>query len=96
MSWRLLCRHYRDSGLKEKRSLVEAFDSMKMGIGVHPRMVTMRVDKATQELHRPGTVILKGVSSDFDAEVRLLVCSNGINPPGSKTPQRLSKHYQGL
>ena len=37
-AWRLLNQHYRASGLKEKRRLVEGFNLMKMEIGEPPKV----------------------------------------------------------
>ncbi|CAN0447027.1 unnamed protein product, partial [Ascophyllum nodosum] len=96
--WRLLSQHYRTSGLKERRSLAEEFNSMKIKIREHPRKFIMRVDSAPKELRVLGktvdeddivVVILNGVSSDYDAEVRLLECGDDVNPSKNKILQSL-------
>ena len=63
---------------------------MKMlEIGEHPREFIMKVDSAAKELRRLGkpvdeddivVVILSGVSSEYDTEVRLLECEDDVNP----------------
>ena len=66
---------------------------MKMKIGEHPREFIMRVESAAKELRRLGkavdqddivVVIPKGVSSEYDTEVRLLDCVDDVNPPRNK------------
>ena len=104
-AWRLLNQHYRASGLKEKRRLAEEFNSMEIEIGEHPREFIMRVDSAAKELRRLGKtvdeddivlVILNGVSSEYDTEVRLLECGHDVNPPRNKILQSLTNQYYGL
>ena len=105
-AWRLLDQHYRASGLKEKRRLVEEFNSMKkVEIGEHPRKFIMRVDSAANELRRLAktvdeddfvVVILNGVSSEYDTEMRLLECGDDVNPPRNKILQSLTNQYYRL
>ena len=106
VAWRLLDQHYRASGLKEKRRLIEEFNSMKVEIGEHPREFIMRVDSAAKELRRLGktvdeddfvVVILNGVSSEYDTELRLLECGDDVNPPSrNKILQSLTNQYYRL
>ena len=72
---------------------------MKMEIGEHSREFVMRVDSAAKELRRLGktvdeddivVVILNGVSSEWDTEVRLLECGDDVNPPWNKILQSLT------
>ena len=71
---------------------------MKIKIREHPRKFIMRVDSAPKELRVLGktvdeddivVVILNGVSSDYDAEVRLLECGDDVNPSKNKILQSL-------
>ena len=104
-AWRLLNQHYRASGLKGKRHLAEEFNSIKMEIGEYPREFIMRVDSATKELRRLRktddeddivVAILNGISSEYDTEVRLLECGDGVNPPRNKILQSLTNQYYRL
>ena len=70
---------------------------MSMEIGENPREFIMRVDSTAKELRRLGktvdeddivVVILNGVSSEYDIEVRLLECGDDVNPPRNKILQR--------
>ena len=64
----------------------------------------MRVDSAAKELRRLGKtvdeddiiVILNGASSEYDTEVRLLECRDGVNPPRNKILQSLTNQYYRL
>ena len=78
---------------------------MKMEIGEHPREFIMSVDSAAKELRRLGktvdeddivVVILNGVSSEYDTELRLLECGNDVNPPRNKILQSLTNQYYRL
>ena len=78
---------------------------MKMEIGEHPREFIMRVESAAKELRRLGktvveddivVVILNGVSSEYDSEVRLLECGDDVNPPRNKILQSLTNQYYRL
>ena len=78
---------------------------MKMEIGEHPREFIMRVDSAAKELWRLGktvdeddivVVLLNGVSSECDTEVRLLECGDDVNPPKNKILQSLTNQYYRL
>ena len=78
---------------------------MKMEIGEHPREFIVRVDSAAKELRSLGTtideddivvVILNGVSSECDTEVRLMECGDDVNPPRSKILQSLTNRYYRL
>ena len=75
---------------------------MKMEIGEHPREFIIRMGSAAKELRRLGktfdeddivVVILNGVSSEYDTEVRLLECGDDVNPPRNKILQSLINHY---
>ena len=101
-AWQLLNQYYRVSGLKEKRRLAEEFNSTKMEIGEHPREFIMRVSSAPKELRRLGktvdeddtvVVILNGVSSEYETEVRLLECGDDVSPPRNKILQSLTNQY---
>ena len=103
--WRLLNQHYRASVFKKKRRLAEEFNSMKMEIGEHPREFIMRGDSAENKLRRLGktvdednivVVILSGVSSEYDTELRLLECGDDVNPPRNKILQSLTNQYYRL
>ena len=104
-AWRLLNQYYRARGLKEERRLAEEFNSMKMKIGEHPREFIMRVDSAAKELQRLGktvdgedivVVILNGVSSVHDTEVRLPECGDDVIPPRNTILQSLTNQYYRL
>ena len=91
--------------IKEKRRLAGEFNSLKMEIGEHPREFIMRVDSAAKELRRLEkpvdeddivVVILNGVSSEYDTEVRLLECGDDVNPPRNKILQSLTNQYYRL
>ena len=78
---------------------------MKMEIGEHPREFIVRADSAAKELRRWGkivdeddivVVILKGVSSEYDTEVRLLECGDDVNTPRNKILQSLTNQYYRL
>ena len=65
----------------------------------------MRADSAAKELRRLGntideddivTVILNGVASKYDTEVRLLKCRDDVNPPRNKILQSLTNQYYRL
>ena len=83
-AWRQLVQHYRASGVKERRRLALDFYSMKMEFGEHPRQFFLRVDCLVKEMERAGRptleididiVVLTGLSSQYDAEVRILESS---------------------
>ncbi|CAN0470048.1 unnamed protein product, partial [Ascophyllum nodosum] len=83
-AWRQLVQHYRASGVKEWRRLALDFYSMKMELGEHPRQFFLRVDRLVKEMERVGRptlekdidiVLLTGLSSQYDAEVRMLESS---------------------
>ena len=83
-AWRQLVEHYRASGVKEWRRLALDFYSMKMELGEHPRQFFLRVDRLVKEMERVGRptlekdidiVLLTGLSSQYDAEVRMLESS---------------------
>ena len=85
--------------------MAEEFNSMKMEIGEHSREFIMRVDSAAKELRRLGktvdeddivVVILNGVFSEYDTEVRLLECGDDANPPRNKILQSLTNQYYRL
>ena len=78
---------------------------MKMEIGEHPREFIMRVISAAKELRRCGktvdednivVVVLNGVSSEHDAEVRLLECGDDVNPARNKILHSLTDQYYRL
>ena len=80
-AWHQLVQHYRASGVKEWRRLALDFYSMKMEFGEHPRQFFLRVDRLVKEMERVGLptlekdidiVLLTGLSSQYDAEVRML------------------------
>ena len=75
-----LVQHYRASGLKERCRLTVDFYTMKMELGEHPRKFLLRVDQMVKELERVerpvdpkdiDIVILSGLTSQCDAEVRM-------------------------
>ena len=70
--------------LREWRRLALDFYSMKMELGEHPRQFFLRVDRLVKEMERVGRptlekdidiVLLTGLSSQYDAEVRMLESS---------------------
>ena len=74
----------RVSGMKEWRRLTLDFYSMKMELGEHPRQFFLRVDRLVKEMERVGRptlekdidlVLRTGLSSQYDAEVRMLESS---------------------
>ena len=84
-AWSRLVQHYRASGLKERRRLTVDFYTMKMELGEHPRKFLLRVDQMVKELERVerpvdpkdvDIVILSGLTSQYDAEVRMLESSS--------------------
>ena len=104
-AWRLLNQHYRASGLKEKGRLAEEFNSVKMKIGEHSREFIIRVDSAAKELWRLRktvdeedivVVILNGISSEYDTEVRLLECGDDVYSPRKKILQSVTNQYYRL
>ena len=77
-------QHYRASGVKEWRRLALDFYSVKMELGEHPRHFFLRMDRLVKERERVGRpplekdidiVLLTGLSSQYDAEVRMLESS---------------------
>ena len=75
---------------------------MKIEIGEHPREFIIRVGSAAKEPRRLEKtvdeddnviVILNGVSSEYDTEVRLLECGDDVNPPRNKILQSLTNQY---
>ena len=83
-AWRQLVQHYRACGVKERRRLALDFYSMKMEFGEHPRHFFLRVDCLVKEMERAGRptlemdidiLLLTGLSSQYDAEVRMLESS---------------------
>ena len=83
-AWAKLVRHYQASGLKERRRLTIDFYMTKMELGQHPRKF-LRVDQMVKELERVDrpvdpkridVVILSGLTSQYDAEVRMLESSS--------------------
>ena len=84
-AWAKLVQHYQASGLKERRRLTIDFYMMKMELGEHPRKFLLRVDRMVKELERvdrpvgPKDIdigILSGLTSQYDAEVRMLESSS--------------------
>ena len=69
------------TGLPGQRTLTIGFYMMKMELGEHPRKFVLRVDQMLKELERVDqsvdpkdidVVILIGLTTQYDAEVRTL------------------------
>ena len=69
------------TGLPGQRTLTIGFYMMKMELGEHPRKFLLRVDQMLKELERVDqsvdpkdidVVILIGLTTQYDAEVRAL------------------------
>ena len=99
-AWRQLVQHYRASGgVKEWRLLALDFYSMKMELGEHPRQFFLRVGrlvKGTERVGRPtlekdiDIVLMTGLSSQYDAEVRMLESSAVARSRADRTRGLLS------
>lgn len=53
-AWGQLVQHYRRSGLKERRRLSIALNSIKMKLGEHPGKLFVLLDRMVKELERVG------------------------------------------
>ena len=67
--------------MKEWRRLALDFYSMKMKLRKHPRQFVLHVDRLVTKMERVGrptiqkdiaTVLLSGLSSQYDGEIRML------------------------
>lgn len=83
---------YLASGLKEERRLTEVFDLMQMDIGELPRLFIMQMPTRQQRSCREDDVIV--VILNGFSKVRLLECSDDINPPRSKILRSLTNQCQ--
>lgn len=59
-------RHFRASGLKERRRLTVDIYTMKMKLSAHPQGFLLRVDQMVKELYDMENVILSSLSPQYD------------------------------
>ena len=94
----------RVSGVKEWRRLALDFYSMDMELGEHPRQFFLRVDRLVKEMERVGRptlekdidlVLRTGLSSQYDAEVRMLE-SSAKWPNHAWIERAVYNQYDGL